>query len=89
MSLCDAVLVKAILCMEWSKVHCPNKLIWTRNGLRQFFAKEAYKVLTKTILFGFLSPLLGILWKHWLHERLKMHLWRTLAWVIPIGSRLV
>lgn len=79
MSLYDVVLVEAILCKEWPKVHCPNKLMWTRKGSRKFFAKEAYKVLLETKLSDSLSPLLGSLWKPWLHERLRMHLWRTLA----------
>ena len=74
--------------LNWPQTMYHDSLVWIGNNKGVFSVKDSYRVVNKVRL----NTEAGIIWKNiWsscMHERLKMHLWRMLAEVIPTRDQI-
>ncbi|KAF3446468.1 hypothetical protein FNV43_RR11647 [Rhamnella rubrinervis] len=83
MRICKPESVEAILRIEWPHMIHEDKLLWLGDSAEGFSVKSCYKEIIKHRIEEVAEPIWNDLWKSQLHERLKIHLWRMLAEVLP------
>ncbi|KAF3437423.1 hypothetical protein FNV43_RR20176 [Rhamnella rubrinervis] len=81
--ICDQDSAEAILKVEWVGRNHHDQLLWLENPSGKFSVSSCYRGLMKSRLGHSFDPIWSSIWSSKIHERLKLHLWRMLAGVLP------
>ena len=69
--------------MDWSQGNGTDTLIWIGNSKEFFCVKDCYMVTNIHRFDVGAEKVWKKIWEEKMHERLKMHLWRMMANMIP------
>ena len=81
--ICEPTMVAEIIRVDWTQELREDKLFWIGNEKGIFSVKNCYLAEIKSRIGVDVDPIWSRLWGSNLHERLKLHLWRMLANIIP------
>ncbi|KAF3436812.1 hypothetical protein FNV43_RR19565 [Rhamnella rubrinervis] len=87
-NLCVRDSVEAIMKIDWPSLQQEDKLLWLGDAAGNFSVKSCYMEIIKHRAANEADPIWNLLWKSCIHERLKVHLWRMAAEVLPTRERI-
>jgi hypothetical protein len=87
-SLFDKDTIQAIHNIPRWNFNQMDKWIWVKSSNGEFSVKSAFKEVIHEDLDPEINVVMNQIWKSNLHQRLKMHLWRIAAGVLPTKESL-